>query len=178
MRGKFGKLVLGTVIVLSVAACDRNKEPRLLNVKNTDAGPDEFGILPNKPLQTPENYSALPTPTPGGANLVDPTPNRDAVAALGGNPTRLNANGIPAGDGAIVNHASRYGRDATIRQRLASEDLEFRRRNDGRVLERLANVNVYFKAYRIQSLDRYSELERFRRLGVRTPAAPPEVVDE
>jgi hypothetical protein len=41
------------------------------------------------------------------------------------------------------------------------------------VLERLFNVNVYFRAYQRQSLDKYAELDRFRRLGVRTPAAPP-----
>jgi hypothetical protein len=34
-------------------------------------------------------------------------------------------------------------------------------------------TNVYFRAYRQQALDRYAELERLRRMGVRTPAAPP-----
>jgi hypothetical protein len=34
-------------------------------------------------------------------------------------------------------------------------------------------VNVYFDAYEDQSLDQQAELERLRRLGVRTPAAPP-----
>jgi hypothetical protein len=46
--------------------------------------------------------------------------------------------------------------------------------NDGRLLERLFNVNVYFKAYRSQELDQYLELQRLRRLGIRTPAAPPD----
>jgi hypothetical protein len=178
MRGTFGKILLCGAVVLALAACDRNKQPKLLNLKQTGEGPDEFGILPTKPLQSPETYTSLPQPTPGGVNLTDPTPFKDAVASLGGNPNRLNSNGIPAGDTAIINHASRYGRDATIRSLLAAEDLEFRRRNDGRLLERLANVNVYFKAYRDQSLDRYAELERFRRLGARTPAAPPDFVDE
>jgi hypothetical protein len=41
-------------------------------------------------------------------------------------------------------------------------------------LERLFNVNVYFKAYKKQELDQYRELERFRRAGIRTPAAPPD----
>ena len=37
-----------------------------------------------------------------------------------------------------------------------SEDLEWRRDNNGRVLERLFNVNVYYKAYRKQRLDQAS----------------------
>jgi hypothetical protein len=52
--------------------------------------------------------------------------------------------------------------------------LDFRSRNTGLFLERLFNTNVYFSAYREMSLDRYAELERLRRAGVRTPAAPPE----
>ena len=178
MRGTLGKIILCGAVVLALTACDRNKQPQLLNLKQSGKGPDEFAILPTKPLQSPENYSSLPQPTLGGNNLADPTPFKDAVASLGGNPNRLNSNGIPASDTAVINHASRYGRDAAIRGRLASEDLEFRRVNDGRLLERLANVNVYFKAYREQALDRHRELERFRKLGVRTPAAPPEVDDE
>jgi hypothetical protein len=34
-----------------------------------------------------------------------------------------------------------------IRTTLASEDLQWRRDNNGRILERLFNVNVYYKAY-------------------------------
>ena len=49
-----------------------------------DDGPDEFSILTYKQLRTPPANAALPSPTPGGANLADPTPYGDAVAALGG----------------------------------------------------------------------------------------------
>lgn len=164
--------VLAMLAVL--AACSRS-EPRLLNVTSSTQGPDEFGIIPNKPLEAPEDFAQLPQPTPGGANRVDATPSQDAIAALGGNPAAV-ARGIPAGDSGLISYTSRNGRSSTIRQQLASEDLEFRRRNDGRVLERFFNVNVYFRAYRRQSLDKYAELERFRRLGVRTPAAPPEAL--
>jgi hypothetical protein len=51
---------------------------------------------------------------------------------------------------------------------LASEDLDWRRDNNGRILERLFNVNVYYKAYRKQRLDQQAELARWRALGVRT----------
>ena len=69
----------------------------------------------------------------------------------------------------------RFGVAGDIRQVLAAEDLEYRRQNNGRILERLANVNVYYDAYRPISLDRYAELARLRRAGIRTPAAPPAV---
>ena len=51
--------------------------------------------------------------------------------------------------------------------------LQFRRDNNGKVMERLFNTNVYFKAYLEQSLDQHAELARWRRAGVRTSAAPP-----
>ena len=80
----------------------------------------------------------------------------------------------PSREGDVVTYASRYGVDPDIRASLAAADLEFRRDNDGRLLERLLNVNVYFSAYTEQSLDQHLELNRFRNAGVRTVAAPPD----
>ncbi len=173
-----GKIILVLAMATLALGCSRG-EPKLLNIEASKQGPDEFAILPNKPLAEPESYNALPTPTPGGSNRVDATPNEDAIAVLGGNPNLVARSGaIPSNDAGLVGHASRYGRAGNIRQQLAAEDLEFRRRKNGRVLERAFNVNVYFRAYRNQSLDKYAELERFRRIGVRTPAAPPDVQPE
>jgi len=166
------RTILGLAALGLLAACGGASEPRLLNLKKSGPGPDEFTILPTKTLQAPTDFANLPTPTPGGANLTDPTPQADAVAALGGNPARLSGGGIR--DGALVNHATRFGVQPGIRQELAELDLQYRRDNDGRLLERLFNVNVYFKAYRKFELDQYTELERFRRAGVRTPAVPPD----
>jgi hypothetical protein len=42
------------------------------------------------------------------------------------------------------------------------------------VLEKLFNLNVYYKAYEPLSLDQYAELEKWRARGLRTPSAPPE----
>ncbi len=159
---------------LALAGCSGDRQPQLLNVRSNTNSPDEFAILPTKPLQQPEDYASLPEPTPGGRNRVDPTPNEDAVAALGGNPAALARTGVSAGDGALFAHATRYGVTPGIRGELAAADLDYRRRNDGRLLERVFNVNVYFRAYGPLSLDQHSELERWRLLGVRTPSAPPD----
>jgi hypothetical protein len=165
-------VMAGLVAVVALAACNRSEsEPRLLNLRTSGTGPDEFAILPTKPLQQPEDYASLPEPTPGGTNRTDPTPEADIAVALGGRAEAVGRGGV---DGGIVTYASRFGVAPDIRETLAAEDLEFRRRNDGRLLERLFSVNVYYRAYRSQSLDQYRELERFRAAGVRTPAVPPD----
>ena len=160
-------LVGAVAAAMVLSACDRNKDPSLLNIKANGDGPDEFSILPNKPLTLPESYAQLPEPVRGGPNRTDATPLQDATIALGGNPSG------GGGSQGLVNYAIRYGVSPNIRQELAAADLDYRRNNDGRVLERVFNVNVYFKAYARQSLDQYAELERLRRLGVRTVSAPP-----
>lgn len=170
MRGRLH--MAGTFVALAMVAGCAGDRPELLNLRYTGTGPDEFAVLPGKPLQTPPSYGDLPAPTPGAANRTDPTPEADAVAALGGNPGLTTGGGVR--DPALVNRVGRFGAQGGIRQQLAAEDLAFRRQNDGRVLERIFNVNVYYKAYRRQSLDQYRELERLRAAGVRTPAAPPE----
>ena len=178
MQVRLGRTIaIGTVLV-ALAACGGPRDPKLLHFRSGGQGPDEFAILPTKPLEAPEDFAALPPPTPGGANITDPTPDADAVAALGGNPAALARNTIPAGDQAIVAHAARFGTSSNIREVLASADLEYRRRNSGRPLERLFNVNVYFDAYTPFELDQHAELLRWRRLGARTPSAPPKIEGE
>jgi len=168
-----GGVAILLVAGLMLAGCSGDKTPQLMNVSSSGNTPDEFLILPNKPLKTPPDLSALPTPTPGGTNRVDPTPEADAVAALGGNPKHLNQTGIPASDSALMAQTTRFGMAADIRPTLAAEDLEFRRRHNGRLLERLLNVTVYFRAYQSQSLDQYAELLRWRQAGARNVGAPP-----
>ena len=167
-----GKMTLKPAVLLALAlvACSET-EPMLMNIAQNTGSPDEFAVLPTKPLEMPGDLTALPAPVPGAANRADPTPQADVIAALGGNPNRLND---PSREADVVTYASRYGVDSNIRETLAAEDLEFRRENNGRLLERLLNVNVYFDAYRSQSLDQHLELNRFRRAGVRTVAAPPD----
>jgi len=175
------RFALGAALLLSLSACggvfgNKEKTPELMNARAQTRSPDEFAILPTKPLQMPDSLVELPTPTPGGTNITDPTPEADAVAALGGNPAALSSPTIAAANAGLVNYTGRYGRTGEIRQTLAAEDLDFRRRHDGRLLERLFNTNVYYRAYAPMSLDQYAELEYWRARGVRNVGAPPESV--
>ncbi|MGR3290226.1 MAG: DUF3035 domain-containing protein [Paracoccaceae bacterium] len=172
MRARFYTLGLVLLVALLVSAC-ANQQPRLLNVGASNSSPDEFAVLPGKPLQTPDNFGELPTPTPGAANITDPSPNADAIAALGGNPEILTRSGIPAADGALLAFIQRFGVGPNIRAELSQADLAFRRRQNGLFFMRWFAKNRYFAAYRRQSLDQYRELERLRAAGVKTPSAPP-----
>ncbi len=140
---------------------------------STSDGPDEFLIVAGKPLETPKNISNLQPPTPGENNLTDATPFEDAASALGGKPSAFALNGIPSSDGALVGHARRFGVTDNVREVLAAEDLEHRKRNRGRVLVRWAGQDRYYDAYDEFWLDKYLELERLRAAGVKTPSAPP-----
>lgn len=163
------------VMVLALAACTRG-EPDLIRFRATNDGPDEFSVLPTQPLtleELPADVSSLPSPTPGGGNLTDPTPVANAYAALGGSMAAANR---PA-DGGIVNYASRGGVNPNIRTELAADDARFRQQRRGRLLERVFGVTSYYDSYRVQSLDQYRELQRIRGAGVRNPAAPPPDVE-
>lgn len=164
------RAVLLTFCVLALGACESSGK---LMTLASDDGPEEFAIVPSKPLELPPDLAALPAPTPGGSNITDQNPDADAVAALGGNPAQLAAQGVGAGDGALIAHAGRHGVTPGVRQITAQEDAEYRRRNGRRLLEVLARSNVYYRAYRPQSLDSRAELDRWRPTGVQTPTAPP-----
>ncbi|MEM9710137.1 MAG: DUF3035 domain-containing protein [Pseudomonadota bacterium] len=157
-------------LCIFLSACGGNSEPELLNLQRGST-PDEFGILPTGPIEEPADYASLPPPNPGGTNRVDPRPEADVAQALGG---RGGAAVSPAGDRALLAAAGRFGIDPNIRPELAAADLAFRRDNRGRPLERLFNLNIYFRAYADQALDQHAELDRFRAAGIPTPAPPPD----
>lgn len=161
------------VAALFVAGCSGNRSSGLIPLRSTTPGPDEFAILPPKPLSMPENLAALPEPTPGGSNRTDPTPIADATLALGGSAAAL-TRPAPTSDSAILAHATRFGVAPGIRADLAAADRDYRRRNRGRLLERVFNITVYYRVYEPLSLDQTAELERWRARGVRTVGAPPE----
>lgn len=171
MRARSGLIAgLGAVLLLSACAPET---PELMNLRSSTGGPDEFGVLPPKSLELPDNLAALPVPTPGGANLTDRDPEGDAILALGGTPQAAGT-GYPAADAGLVAFAYRFGTPGSdIRAQLAAEDLEWRRTHQGLLLQRLFNMNVYYLAYAPLALDPYAELQIWRAAGVATPAAPP-----
>ena len=157
------KIALVSILAFGLAACE-SKAPQ---------GPDEFGVLPTKPLVMPDDLSVLPEPNPEGRNLADQRPLVDGVVALGGRAERLDATGINQGEAALISAASRNGVTANIRTITATEDADFRKRNKGKVLERWVGSDIYATRYRAQRLDEYAELLRLQKLGVKTPTAHP-----
>src|SRR5690606_13083713 len=118
-------------------------------------------------LQLPKDMTHLPTPNPGGSNLVDPNPLDDAVVALGGRP------GAGGGDPALIAAAGRHGVSGAIREQLAADDAAFRAKQSPRLLERLFGSSSYRRAYEGQTTNADTELNRWRGAGARTPSAPP-----
>jgi hypothetical protein len=158
-----------TLMMVTLTACANTG---LRNVRSTGDGPDDFLVNPTKPLQQPASYAALPNPTPGQNNLVDPTPVADGTAALGGRRGDPNAS-IPARDGAIVQHASRFGVSQNVRLELAAEDAKFRKRKARFTQIRLVPIDRYNQAYKRLALDPNAVARQYRRRGVATPSAPP-----
>lgn len=160
------------VLTLAIAGCS---DIGLRNLEPQGQGPDEFSVLPVKPLTQPQDYAFLPAPTPGGSNLTDPNPLADAVVALGGSESALNPNaGIPSGDAALVTASSRYGVPANTRQVVAEEDAEFRQRRGRWTRLRLFPVDRYAQVYERQAIDANDVNELARQRGLETPSAPPE----
>ncbi len=137
--------ITGTVSGCSGAGNADNRG--LLERLSDRGGPDEFGVVPQKPLEAPTDFSTLPTP--GGSNLADLTPNADVVVAMTGSGPR--DAGAQAGDAALV---------AAILARAGTAP------DDG---------FGFFALFggRSDLLDAQAELQRLRALGVRTPTAPP-----
>jgi hypothetical protein len=155
--------------VTLLAACE-NKGLR--QVANSGDGPDEFIVVPAKPLEQPESLSALPEPTPGGFNRGDQRPLEESVALLGGQRSSPNAP-IPGRDAALVNHANRFGVDPGIRATLAEADEQFRSRQARLTQFRIFPEDLYNRAYRREALDARETARAFRRVGIPTPSAPP-----
>ena len=165
-------MALGLAWLLSACGGD-GRDIRLRNFNSNSGGPNEFAVIPGKPLQAPEDFTALPQPTPGAGNITDQNPKADAVVALGGSAARLTPQGVPASDAALTRQAGRFGAQADIRATLAAEDEDYRRRKSRFTRLKIVKTDRYREAYKPMSLNPQAELERFRRLGVDTPSAPP-----
>jgi len=134
--------------------------------------PDEFMVLPTRPLEIPSNLAALPPPTPGRPNRVDYQPRAEAVAGLTGRPGPVGT----ADGGALVARVG--GADPQIRARLAVEDATYRAENRGLLLERWFSRDREALIYRDMQLGAPAEFEAMRARGVGVPAPPPDLLVE
>lgn len=168
-------LPLALIACTGLAACGGvERDITLRKIGSTSNGPDEFTIVPGKPLEMPVTFVELPAPTPGGSNRTDQQPIADAVVALGGRATALEDRGVSTSDGALVTAASRRGVDPSIRTTLSAEDEEFRRQKSRWTKFRIFGGDEYYRAYEKQTLDSQETKRAWRRAGAQTPSAPPE----
>lgn len=164
------RLTLALVLMtMTVSACTNQG---LQQVSSSSRGPDEFVVEPKAELTMPDNFAALPTPTPGAANRTDVNATANMVVALGGRPRDATAP-VPSSDGALVTSASRFGVPANIRQALAEEDAEFRSNQSRFTQFQLFPENLYNKVYRSQTLNPRATADAWRRAGARLPSYPP-----
>ena len=156
-------------IGLALAGCNRDgrdSNRTVLNIRSQGLPPDEFLVLPSKPLERPADLTNLPTPTPGGSNLTDPDITTPLLTALGSRGTR---GGIPAADAPLVRAVG--GSTENIRGILAAEDAAFREDNAGRIESRASRLRAG-SIYNSMTLDPVAEAERLRALGVNVPLIP------
>jgi len=167
---RVSRMLMIAGMALTAAGCANTG---LRTVIKNGSGPDEFLVLPVKPLSEPASYNVLPPPTPGRVNLVDQNPKADAVDALGGSGAALAATTVPGSDAALVTSASRYGVEPDVRAELAAEDADFRKRRGRLTQIRLFNTDRYAEVYRREALDPYQQASQYRHAGAVTPAVPP-----
>ncbi|MDW4498392.1 DUF3035 domain-containing protein [Sulfitobacter sp. D35] len=165
------RLMLGMILTSLVLGGCANKG--LHDLRRYGDGPDEFIVLPKKPLEQPQSYAQLPAPTPGQANRTDVYPVQDALAAVGGQ-AQSPLGPVPASDAALVAAASRHGVAPNIRQVVAEEDAEFRRRKARLTQYRIVPTDSYNEAYRREALNQGDTAQAWRRAGARTPSYPPQ----
>ncbi len=164
---------LGIIMLIAAVGIAGCSKTGLRNLRAPGPGPDEFMILPVKPLTAPQDYSTLPTPSPGSANLVDVNPIADAAVAMGGRAEAAESGAIAAADSALIAAASRNGVEPDVRETLAEADAKFRKRQTRMTRFRLFPVDRYEQAYRRQALEPFPETERYRAAGAGTPTSPP-----
>lgn len=169
------KIVVIVALVGAVSGCDTSQGVGrfFAGDPNKQNGPDEFGIVPTRALELPDDLVSLPEPQPGTRNRTDPLPEHDAVAALGGQPDRLDSTRVGAGEGALLAAAERRGTASNIREVLAKEDEEFRDDNGPLFLERLFKVDTYLKTYKDETLEARRANQLLRRKGIKTPSVSP-----
>lgn len=155
----------------AIAGCQGRGAAGVLRSAGVAGTPDEFMVLPTKPLEMPENLAALPPPVPGAPNRVDYQPHQDAVAGLTGRPALATTSAT-----ALVARAGPI--DPNVRAELASEDAVWRATHHGLFFERMFTRDKSVVIYKRMVLNAPAEMERLRRMGVEVPPPPPDVMQQ
>ena len=171
-----GRITATMAICAALAGCGgdeaREADPDLVERVIADAyeAPEEFAVVPKKPLIMPSDLTALPPPSADGTSRSEPNPRADALTALTGRPTTGSSG---AADRALLAATGAQTARPDIRAVLAAEDEEFRSRNKGLILDRLFGVFTEGDRYSRYTLDAEAELLRLRAGGVWVPQLPP-----
>ena len=160
---------LCTALVLVLAGCGNTN---LRKMESDDKGPEEFTVVPLKPLEQPSDYATLPKPKNAAPSITDPTPIADAITALGGTVDSRNTTRIPSSDRALIQRTDRFGTTPNIRAMLALEDAQFRKSKTKMRYSLFKSRDPYSQLYEAETLDAFAELQKFRAAGVTTPAVP------
>ena len=99
--------ILGVFVTLFLIAACSSDDARLRDLYDVGTGPEEFAVLPSKPLIIPSNLRELPVPDETVGNLADPTPKRDLIEKLGGSLDETKI--VPKKDKGLLNYVSRAG---------------------------------------------------------------------
>jgi len=102
MQRSIFKLTIIFAIGSLLGACGQNSgngRP-LINLRQSAIAPDEFLVVPQKPLETPVDLSSLPVPDPTAKPRVMIDFEDNLLTALGGRITSGGA--VPAIDAALV----------------------------------------------------------------------------
>ena len=171
-----GRITATIAICTALAGCGGDdaagNDPDLVErvIAGAYEAPEEFAVVPKKPLEMPSDMTALPPPSADGTSRSEPNPRADALTALIGRPTTGSSS---AGDSALLAAAGAQRARPDIRAVLAAEDAAFRRRNQGLILDRLFGVFTEGERYARYKLDAEAELLRLRARGVWVPQLPP-----
>lgn len=113
------RVAVAAVALLALSACDTIGNPfEVLAAKRP--APDEFQVISRAPLRMPVS-ATLPEPRLGSASPLDPAPQRQAMAALMGQPVQSISGQQSAGEQALLAAANVSSSDPEIRSSLESD---------------------------------------------------------
>lgn len=119
MTARAFRVGMAALALGALAGCDQIGNP-LDAISGRIKPPDEFEVLPNKPLRMPSSIAQLPEPRLGERSPLEPNPNADARRALlGGVPTA--GSSVSASEAALLGAANTEANKPDIRTALPED---------------------------------------------------------